>query len=41
MIDGTAFDPALSGLEAAIRQGGSSSGGWARVENLDPVVFRR
>ena len=41
VIDGAAFDPALSGLEVAMRQGGSSPDGWVLVESLDPIVFRR
>ena len=38
VIDGAAFDPALSGLEVALRQGGSSPDGWVLLKNLDPVV---
>ena len=41
VIDGAAFDPALSGLEVVMRKGGSSPGGWVLVESLDPIVFRR
>ena len=41
VIDGAAFDPALSGLEVVMPKGGSSPGGWVLVESLDPIVFRR
>ena len=37
--DGAAFDPALSGLEVAMRHGGCSPGGWVLVESLDSIVF--
>ena len=38
---GACMDQALSGLEVAMRQGGSSPDGWVPVESLDPIVFRR
>ena len=41
VIDGAAFDPALSGLKVALRQGGSSPDGWVLLKNLDTVVSRR
>ena len=40
VIDGTAFDPALSGLEVRSRQGGQARGGWVRLRSLEPIVFR-
>ena len=39
--DGAAFDPALSGLEVAMRQGGSSPDGWVLLKSLDRIVFRQ
>jgi len=41
VIDGAAFDPALSGLEVARRQGERARRGWVRIEGLDGVVFGR
>ena len=41
VIDGAAFDPALSGLEVAMREGAGARGGWARVESLVRTVLRR
>lgn len=41
VVDGAAFDPALSGLEVAMRQGPRARGGWVVVESLDGIVFRR
>ena len=41
VIDGAAFDPALSGLEVTMREGVAARGGWARVESLVRTVLRR
>lgn len=39
VIDGAAFNPALSGLEVAMRRGVGERSGWVRVESLVQVVF--
>ena len=41
VIDGSAFDPAQSGLEVAGRRSVHARSGWVRVESLDRVVFGR
>ncbi|MDE2992071.1 MAG: hypothetical protein OXU21_13585 [Chloroflexota bacterium] len=41
VIDGGAFDPALSGLEVARRQVERAHRGWVRIESLDGIVFGR
>ena len=41
VLDGAAFDPALSGLEVAQRQGVGARSGWLRVESLEGIVFGR
>ena len=40
VIDGAAFDPALSGLEVRLRQAGHARGNWVRLTSLHPIVFR-
>ena len=40
VIDGAAFDPALSGLEVRMRWGGHARGNWVRLRSLEPVVLR-
>ena len=40
VIDGAAFDPALSGLEVRMRQGEGARGGWVRLKSLERIVFR-
>ena len=41
VLDGAAFDPAVSGLEVARRRGAGARSGWRRVESLEGVVFGR
>ena len=41
VLDGAAFDPALSGLEVATRRGVGARRGWRRVESLEGIVFGR
>ena len=41
VIDGAAFDPALSGLEVAMRQGVRARSGWVRIESLERIDFGR
>ena len=41
VIDGAAFDPALSGLEVATARGAGGRSRWVRVESLDRMVFGR
>ena len=41
VLDGAAFDPALSGLKVARRQGERARRGWVRIESLDGIVFSR
>ena len=40
-LDGAAFDPALSGLEVAVREGVGARSGWRHVESLEGIVFGR
>ena len=41
VLDGAAFDPALSGLEVATAKGAGGRRRWVRVESLDRMVFGR
>ena len=41
VVDGAAFDPVHRGLEVVIRRGVRARSGWARVESLGGIVFRR
>ena len=41
VVDGAAFDPALSGLETAMRRGARARRGWVLMESLDGIVLRR
>ena len=41
VVDGGAFDPALSGFEVAMRQGARARSGRVLVESLDGIVLRR
>ena len=39
VIDGAAFDPALSGLEVRMRQGEPAHGGWVCLKSLKSIVL--
>ena len=41
VVDGAAFDPALNGLEIAVREGEGARRRWVRVESLGGEVFGR
>ena len=39
VIDGAAFDPALSGLQVRAQQGGNARARWVRLRSLERAVF--
>ena len=41
VVDGAAFDPALNGLETAMRRVARARRGWVLMESLDGIVSRR